>query len=494
VRTRILLVLNVAVVLVLGIFLLWDYANNWRAAIARKKITLDEEASALHTLLRHYAEDPKLLQQYIDEACMVMQERTSPGHHIAVEVGGKDFQSSAHHRPSAKMLQWMKAAAASPDEIGEADRGEIVVGMASGGGMTIYISEYLFNVRAVLHEQIERGVLSILVLAAVLVLTVNWLVSHFLARPLDRLVETVRRLGHGEFGVQAEPPDTAEMAFLFSEFNRMSLELERADDRRRRALARARNIQLNLLPETRKMPGIEIEALYAPAEAVAGDYYDILPLPDGGALLCVADVTGHGVPAAMEAAMLKVILQTACEKEAAPEQLAGLLNRALRRIVLPDEFATLFLMRWSPAEGAIRYASAGHEPARLIRASGEQVMLGATGPPLNTVEDPEAWTATAIKILPGDRLVAVSDGIAEAASPDGEFFGRERLAAMLEEHRSRPLRETIAAVQGAVTEHLGGAPQADDMTMLLVEFEETVDQGNGREREDARPEGRSKKQ
>ncbi len=153
------------------------------------------------------------------------------------------------------------------------------------------------------------------------------------------------------------------------------------------------------------MPGLAFACLYQPAEDVAGDYYDISTLPDGSCLICVADVTGHGVPAALSAMMLKAYLEHACEHHNTdPGEILRFLNYRLAVVAQTDNFATMCIVVIDASRRCLRYASAGHETGLLLRGDGQVRELKSTGLVLGILEDTN-WTTRSLEIVPGDRLL-----------------------------------------------------------------------------------------
>jgi sigma-B regulation protein RsbU (phosphoserine phosphatase) len=234
-------------------------------------------------------------------------------------------------------------------------------------------------------------------------------------------------------------------------------------------MERARAIQDCLRPDLKEIAGARFACINQPAAEVAGDYFDVLPSADGGMILCVADVSGHGVPAAMGAAMLKTLLLNGAGRESDPAQLLGLLNAAFCRVTLPEDFATMALLHFAPGSPAAAYASAGHEPVVLLHPTGRTEDLKATGFPIG-VESPSTWEGRALSVEPGDRLIMLTNGLVETMSPAGEPYGRERLFRDLVDLRFLPLAHMLAEILERVTTFRGGTPQQDDLTALAVEF------------------------
>jgi serine phosphatase RsbU (regulator of sigma subunit) len=211
--------------------------------------------------------------------------------------------------------------------------------------------------------------------------------------------------------------------------------------------------------------------VFEPAAEVAGDYFDALPLADGSVVLCVADVTGHDVPAAMGAAMLKALFEAHIDEAAGPGALLESLNRSYSRVSLSEDFATMAILRWDPSASEVLYASAGHEPAFLLRAEGETVELSATGIPLGVVNDPGPWQTTRFGVRRGDRIVIFTDGLPEMRSPEGSLLGRGAARALLEKHRRTPLPGATQALRKAIKEYVGSRPPDDDITILIADLQ-----------------------
>ena len=217
------------------------------------------------------------------------------------------------------------------------------------------------------------------------------------------------------------------------------------------------------------MPRLEVATLFRPAEEVGGDFYDVLPLRNNRWLFCIADVTGHGVPAAMVAAMLKALVTHAVEHDQEPADILAFVNRQLCALGLPDHLATMALVRWNPATYRLEYASAGHEPTQLLRDN-EVQLLPSTGILLGAWEEAQ-YTSCELDVARGDRLLLATDGASEAQNESGQMFGRRRLGELLKETRDEPLAVAVHRISGAITRHRGARPLTDDLTLVAVEFQ-----------------------
>ena len=343
-----------------------------------------------------------------------------------------------------------------------------------------YVSEYLSNIRQAARGQVLQRLPRIVLLLVVTAIVVNMVFLRMVARPLRQLVDMVRQIANGQLGVRAGPFKSEEFDYLADAINSMSSSLAETERHRRLEMARARTIQKQLLPDQVKVPGLKFAHLYRPAEDVAGDYYDMIPLPGGACLACIADVTGHGVPAALSAAMLKAYLQDASERYTDPGEILRSLNYRLAVISQTDNFATMCIVVIDSDRETLRYASAGHEKGFLLKANGHLFELPSTGLVLGIIEDTD-WTTETLDVGPGDRLLLVTDGVTEAMNREEELFGRQRLADTFEACKDIEIREAVKRIGRVVAEHCAGRPQSDDVTLLALEVTARVaaERGDG---------------
>jgi len=471
IRFRLLAAVNAAMALLLLVFVVVDYYREIADRVAQTHTALEDEAKTLlPAVLRLRPQGTRAVQEYVDTVCGQMQDTSSPGHHIGARVGDVELQATAHHRASPDIFAAMQAAAQSPTHRAEFGSEELVVGSSENADVGVYVSEYLTNIQRAARGQALLRLVRIVLLAVVATVVINLVFLRMAAKPLEKLVATVREIAKGRLGVQAGPFKAAELEYLASEINSMSSSLAEVEQHRRQEMAKARRIQDRLLPQQMEVPGLHIAHLYQPATEVAGDYYDILPLPDRTWLLCMADVAGHGVPAAMNAAMLKTLLLHASEYHHAPDQILRFVNDRFSAIALEEVFASMLLARWSPETSTLEYASAGHEIAWLYSAkSGSLRELTATGLPLGVCPT-STCQAEAIAIAPEDRLLLVTDGVTETFNGRSEPFGRNRLANLFLQCSALPLANAVREIEEAITAYRGDGVLTDDTTLIAVQF------------------------
>jgi phosphoserine phosphatase RsbU/P len=230
----------------------------------------------------------------------------------------------------------------------------------------------------------------------------------------------------------------------------------------------AREIQLALLPTGTYAAGdIEISGFTKPANTVGGDFYDVLPQPDGSIVLTLGDVAGKGSPAALLMALLLAALRTLVEERMQPAALTARLNVQICRHSPASRFITLVYAVYEPTTGAMVYVNAGQNPPLIRRVDGRFERLSGTGIALGLFEHSE-YAAADTHLAPGDVLVLYSDGITEAEDPAEEPFEESRLQAVIERHASQPPASIAAAVLSAVQDHAKRSRFGDDLTILVV--------------------------
>jgi sigma-B regulation protein RsbU (phosphoserine phosphatase) len=237
------------------------------------------------------------------------------------------------------------------------------------------------------------------------------------------------------------------------------------------ALEQASEIQRSLLPsEPPVVAGYELAGFNLPCQAVGGDYYDFLPCPDGRIALCIGDVCGKGIGAALMMSSLQARVQMLAESAPDPAQALTALNRNLAPRFPVGRFITAFYGLLHPPAGALHYANAGHNYPLILRLGGAVEQLRGGGLVLGVSPDVQYALHKAM-LAQGDLLVLYSDGATEALSPAGEQFGEKRLAEFLVSQRSRPCSQMIEKLSEQVRTWCGGAGFADDFTIVLVRRE-----------------------
>jgi sigma-B regulation protein RsbU (phosphoserine phosphatase) len=229
----------------------------------------------------------------------------------------------------------------------------------------------------------------------------------------------------------------------------------------------ARRIQLSILPTAFPVSAaFQVVARYVPMTSVAGDFYDFLVADDHQAGLLIADVSGHGVPAALIASMVKMAATSQREHAADPQKLLTEMNSALCGNT-QSQFVTAAYVHLDARTSQLRYSAAGHPPMLLLRA-GEVIEILENGLILAILKD-AAFTTATHSLKAGDRLVLYTDGILEAKDARGEFFGEEQLYGTL--RATAKLSPSDAADRILSSVQRWAKTQDDDLTLLICDYQ-----------------------
>jgi serine phosphatase RsbU (regulator of sigma subunit) len=240
-----------------------------------------------------------------------------------------------------------------------------------------------------------------------------------------------------------------------------------------RELELAARIQAELFPGAMpSIAGYDLAARNRPARRCGGDYYDALPIAgaDAGSrmLLCVADVSGKGMPAALLMSHMQATLRALLGRCRSLPALATQASDLLFASSAANKYVTAAFLDLDLQSGAARYVSAGHVDCLLVRADGAAVRLCSTGAPLGLLPPGLPYEETLVSVEPGDCLVLYSDGVGDAQNDQGEEFGDERLIDLLVRSRTQPAGAIVERVFEAIDQFAEKAPQFDDITILVL--------------------------
>jgi len=289
----------------------------------------------------------------------------------------------------------------------------------------------------------------------------------------------------GDFSHKIPITARDQLGELAGSFNAMTASIEdlmRQKEEKKRLeeeLRIAHEIQMSLLPQgPLVMPGLTATALCIPAREVGGDYYDFLMLDDYRVGILIADVSGKGTSAALYMAQLKGLVLSLSRIHASPRALLVAANRLIAQHLDARSFITMTYAVVDLHARTMTYARAGHTPlihvpggtttARILIPNGIVVGL--------KIDDGELFERLleeqTIPLQTGDLYVFFTDGISEAMNGDDDCFGEGRLGRLVENHANLPSEELRERVLREVTAFVDGAPQHDDMTMILLRVEE----------------------
>ena len=281
-------------------------------------------------------------------------------------------------------------------------------------------------------------------------------VQDFVQKPWDnpRLLQTLRKQvkhAHARRCVQHRLANTRQ-----------------TDARFKRELIEARELQENLLMNAETtVPGFQLAVTWQPAATVGGDYVAAFKIDDDHAALCVADVVGKGLPAALLMSNFQAALKSLAGQHLSPAVVCERLNNVLFANIPLNKFVTAFYGVVNTRTRTLMFTNAGHNPPLLIQTNGECVSLEAGGGVLGAFAD-TPYTQGQIEINHGDRLVLFTDGLTEAVDASGEQFGEQRLIQLLREARRQSADELKETIFNAAGEFCGNTFRDDAALMVIA--------------------------
>ena len=237
-----------------------------------------------------------------------------------------------------------------------------------------------------------------------------------------------------------------------------------------RELLIAQQIQKGLLPRRPPaLPGFELAGSSQPAAQTGGDFYDLVPLPDGRLAVAIADVTGHGLGPALVAAEVRALFRALIGRGEPLGQVVAAMHRLLAADLPAERLVTACFAVLDAASGQLEYLSAGHGPLLVCRgADGVLEDLPAQSLPFGFLEEPPAVPAARIKLEPGDVFMLITDGFFEATNASGRPFGVAAVGDVITQHRKTSADRLIASLELALADFLGESTAQDDLTAVVV--------------------------
>jgi len=319
----------------------------------------------------------------------------------------------------------------------------------------------------------------------ILTLILIAVLANKMTKPLRTLASASHRIGEGDFQVKLPKiSSTDEIGTLSHSFHIMQENLIKyitnlqettaAKEKIEKELSIAREIQQNLLPQ--KFPRLKQIDLYAtliPAREVGGDLYDFFFIDEKHLCFAIGDVSGKGVPAALFMAVVKTLLRAKVSFIRDPAEIFNAMNNDLCKENKSYMFVTFFLGILDIETGVLEYCNAGHNPP-LIHTANKGFYYFHTknaGPPLGIIADIK-YTGNRLELLPEDIFFLYTDGVTEAMNIDDIQFSEEKLIDVLDKNKNKDetVSNIVNDVKLAVDQHVAGAIQSDDITMLIFKF------------------------
>ena len=237
-------------------------------------------------------------------------------------------------------------------------------------------------------------------------------------------------------------------------------------------MAIARQIQLTLLPEQLpEIPGYAVFACNDASRAVSGDFYEFQKRDETDEeVIVIADVSGKGMAASLLAASFDALLMGPIEVGHTTDLICSRVSRRLFMKTPPERYVTAFICALDPKSGRLSYTNAGHNAGLLVRANGSVQRLEANGMPIGLFPGVE-YERAEVTLEPGDLVMLYTDGITEAANPQGDEFGLDRLQEVVCRYAAEPLVALAVAIETAVEVFADGTPFGDDRTLVMLRRE-----------------------
>jgi sigma-B regulation protein RsbU (phosphoserine phosphatase) len=308
-----------------------------------------------------------------------------------------------------------------------------------------------------------------------------------ISRPIAQLTAMTGRIAGGDFTQRIDIPARNEIGVLASSFNEMTRRLNEsietlkettaAKERIASELKIAHQIQMSMVPKT--FPAfpdrreLDIFATLMPALEVGGDFYDFFFIDDDRLVLAIGDVSGKGVPAALFMAVVRTMLRATAGTAATAGDILRQLNDDLSRDNESCMFVTLFCGILHVRTGEIDYSNGGHNLPFHLHGGGLTPLANPGGGALG-IDEHGVYPSARTRLGPGESLFLYTDGLTEAMDPAGTFFSDERLEQLLRRIPATGSRQLLGQVVDEVNRFAAGAPQADDITGLVLRYAGTA--------------------
>jgi len=241
--------------------------------------------------------------------------------------------------------------------------------------------------------------------------------------------------------------------------DRIRMQVEEAD------YAQARAIQQTLIPrEMPRVTNLDLSGIWQPARTMGGDYYDFIKLGEHELAVCIGDVAGKGMPAALLMSGLQAAVRSSASSS--PRDLCERVRRVVVSSLSGGRFVTFFYAMVDTAAMRLRWCNAGHNAPILSRADGTILRLSDGGPAISRLFR-DAYEEREMALLPGDRLVLFTDGVSEAGSPSPEMFGEQRIEELVRSSNGMGAEELQKTIVEAASAYSGGDLE-DDLTLVVV--------------------------
>ncbi len=459
---------NVTVIVVIALSAWVDHRRDTNTQLQHAMSRLQEEANVLRAAWSQF-HDANSFQRFVDGFCHQMTASASPGHHIAVFDANGKVLVRAHERAGTELERLMNESGTNSVHTFDLNDEQFAAySLKIGRGANLVVAVSLQPVRDMLRAQgVSRaattGILVVIIFGVTAVCLFIWV-----RNPLRGFIRTVGAVSEHRFDQRVKPQGAAELRYLADGINDMVQALGRTEHQRDSEMQRAREIQRTLVGERKlAINGCQIRTVFLPAASVGGDFFDIIASQDGSTLVAVLDITGHGVPGALCAALLRSSLHHLASATGDLAEIAQGLNRELCDIAAANVFATAVLLKIRPDSDTFEYVIAGHDPPLLVDTDNRGEALDHAGMMLG-VDPSVCYSVAESELLPGRRIFLFTDGLHEAMSPGGEQFGRERVSELFIRTSHLSLKEQLSVALKDVRSFQQRDDFDDDVTVLAI--------------------------
>lgn len=344
-------------------------------------------------------------------------------------------------------------------------------------GMTLFAAERqrLYGVHPeTVMDNLSGTLVFELILFSVSAIVLTYLVAVNMSRPFHDIIAVLHQIKNGRLNRRVRVVSNDEIGYTGDAVNEMAAGLEERE-KLHRSLLLAREVQQNLLPlKAPRMPGIQIAGKSLYCDETGGDYFDYIKIRRNGSkrlATVIADVSGHGVSAALLMTSMRALLRARAHLPANPQETVGFLNRQIASDTEETgQFVTLFYLEVDPATRALEWVRAGHEPAYWYRPKIDRFdMLAGKGIALG-IQQESSYTVNRDFAHSNEILVLTTDGIFETSNTH-EMFGRRRFMETVRRSSHLDAAGILEAVLAAVNDFRAQATQEDDVTLVVIKFD-----------------------
>ena len=320
------------------------------------------------------------------------------------------------------------------------------------------------------------SIFMLILIFAALFIFIYFLIKKVIINNLQKINSTLSEITGGNLNVEVDVRSNAEFSSLSDDINSTVATLKRyigeAAARIDKELEYAKQIQLSALPSS--FPDTDKYAIFAQmiaAKEVGGDFYDFYTLDDNTVLFLAADVSGKGIPAAMFMMTAKTIIRDLAERGLSVDEIFTLANEKLCENNESGMFVTAWMGKVDLLTGKLSFANAGHNPPVIVHADGGcEYLKSRPGFVLAGMEG-MMYRANEMTLNKGDRIFLYTDGVTEATNKNEALYGEDRLQSYMEKNKNLKAEKLLSGLKEDIDRFVGDAPQFDDITMLLFDYQ-----------------------